>query len=142
MLVANDGDDVLPSIGALLHLNQIPFLDGAIEASSKGITSSLFQENLRCRNAISNHEEAVRNASDLYPLIFDPQTAGGLLLFVSPDICDEFVSLLREFEGEKNTMVAVVGEVVEYNEASLDNLGYCAIGGDRKSIDSRITICF
>lgn len=142
MLVANDGDDVFPSIGAKLHLNQIPFLDGAVEASSKGIASSLFHENFRCRNAISNHYDAVRNAEVLYPLIFDPQTAGGLLLFVSPDVCDEFLSLLKESEGEEKATVAVIGEVVEYNGASFDNMGYCAIGGDRKTIDSRITICF
>lgn len=142
MLVANDGDNRLPSIGALLHLNQIPFLDGAIEASSKGIVSSLFQDNFRSKKAISNHEDAAQNAKILYPLIFDPQTAGGLLFFVSPDVCDKFLSVLKQEEGGNNTAAAIIGEVVDFKESELETVDYCTIGGGGENICRRLTVCF
>jgi len=140
MLVANDSDSSLPSIGAVLNLNSIPFLKGAVEASSKGIVSSLFRDNFRSRRAITNHAEVAAASKTLYPLIFDPQTAGGLLFFVSPDVCEEFLSLLKGEEGGFNTVAAIIGEVVDYNDTKIDISNDYVIGGRGKSISHRLTI--
>jgi selenide,water dikinase len=62
---------------ATLDLDRIPLLPGARESVAQGIFSSLQPQNMRLRRAVSNPETAVRHP--VYPLLFDPQTAGGLL---------------------------------------------------------------
>ena len=142
MLVANDNDGSLPSIGAVIYLDRIPFLEGALEASSKGIFSSLQDDNFRSRRAVANHAEVAAAFPIQYPLIFDPQTAGGLLFFVSPDVCDEFLSKLRGESGGYNKAAAIIGEIVEYNAQNEDHAGVCTIGSEGKGTGQRLTIRF
>jgi selenide,water dikinase len=70
-------------VDVTLELGQIPWLDGAEETVRAGLLSSLQPQNVRLRPAIRNLDAVV--ASPLYPLLFDPQTAGGLLASVPPD---------------------------------------------------------
>jgi selenide, water dikinase len=60
-----------------LCIARVPLLAGARETLARGILSSLQPQNLRLRRAIRNQETAAIHP--LYPLLFDPQTAGGLL---------------------------------------------------------------
>ncbi|MFL4984626.1 MAG: selenide, water dikinase SelD [Xanthobacteraceae bacterium] len=62
---------------ASLILDRVPLLDGARETVQLGIFSSLQPQNARLRRAIGNLDSVVKHP--LYPLLFDPQTAGGLL---------------------------------------------------------------
>ena len=64
-------------VDADLALDRIPLLDGAKETVARGVFSSLQPQNVRLRRAVRNLEEA--QALPAYPLLFDPQTAGGLL---------------------------------------------------------------
>lgn len=59
-----------------------------------GIVSSLQNANVRLRRALKNQEAMVSHPR--YPLIFDPQTAGGLLASVPADRVDACVAVLRE----------------------------------------------
>ncbi len=63
-----------------IDINSLPVLKGAIESMQLGIFSSLQPSNVRLRRAIKNQEQAVTHT--YYPLLFDPQTAGGLLASV------------------------------------------------------------
>lgn len=63
-----------------LALDALPLLEGALEVVRLGIFSSLQPQNLRLRRAIRNNEAFADDAR--LPLIFDPQTAGGLLASV------------------------------------------------------------
>jgi selenide,water dikinase len=67
-------------VDATLSLSSIPLLTGAADTARAGFLSSLQPQNIRLRRAVANHD-AVREASP-YPLLFDPQTAGGLLASV------------------------------------------------------------
>ena len=89
-------------------LDIVPALDGTLEVRGKGIFSSLHAENVRLRRAISGMEKAARNPS--YPLIFDPQTAGGLLASVPADNAESCVNALRELGYES---AIAIGEVRE-----------------------------
>lgn len=60
-----------------LELDAIPILPGAIACLERGITSSLQPQNRHAEGAIKNPSSAA-----CYPLLFDPQTAGGLLAAV------------------------------------------------------------
>ena len=63
-----------------IDLNALPVLSGALNTIQLGILSSLQASNVRLRRAIKNPQAAMKH--DLYPLLFDPQTAGGLLASV------------------------------------------------------------
>ncbi len=95
-------------LGATIRLAKIPILDGALETSAAGILSSLQPENVRLRRAIRNQEEARLDAR--YPLIFDPQTAGGLLAGVPADAADGCVEELRTLGYEKTSIIGTVTE--------------------------------
>ena len=79
-------------------LDALPSLDGALECLSAGITSSLHSANARLGDAIANPHvpggfpaTATRKA-----LLFDPQTAGGLLASVPPDQADDCLKALYD----------------------------------------------
>ena len=66
-----------------LHLDALPVLAGAAELFAKGFASSLQPENLRARHLIDGMDRAMSHPK--LPLLFDPQTAGGLLAAVPAD---------------------------------------------------------
>ena len=63
-----------------VDLNALPILDGTPETIELGIFSSLQPSNVRLRRAVKNQKAATRHP--LYPVLFDPQTSGGLLAAV------------------------------------------------------------
>ena len=67
-------------VDARLFLAAVPLLDGARETLAQGIFSSLQPQNVRLRRAIRDTEVAKHHP--LYAMLFDPQTAGGLLASV------------------------------------------------------------
>jgi selenide,water dikinase len=67
-------------VDAELQLSKLPLLDGALETVAAGIVSSLQPANVRLRRALRNQAEFANDPR--YPLLFDPQTAGGLLASV------------------------------------------------------------
>jgi len=99
-------------VDVTLELGAIPFLDGAEETVRDGIVSSLQPQNVRLRRAIANLEEAGKDPR--YPLIFDPQTSGGLLASVPPDSVDDCVEALKKLGYERT---AVIGEVKAQSDA-------------------------
>ncbi len=66
-----------------LRLDALPVLDGATELFAAGYASTLQPENLRARHLIDGLDRVSRHAK--LPLLFDPQTAGGLLAAVPAD---------------------------------------------------------
>ena len=67
-------------VDARLALDAIPILDGAGETVAAGLLSSLQPHNVRLRRAVANVGSAASDAR--FPIVFDPQTAGGLLASV------------------------------------------------------------
>jgi len=62
---------------AELRLESVPVLEGAEQTVALGIFSSLQVQNVRIRRAIASVPDVV--AHPRFPLLFDPQTSGGLL---------------------------------------------------------------
>ncbi len=60
-----------------LEIGAIAVLPGAQETIQKGILSSLHPQNLQVASCIHNYSQVISHP--LYPLLFDPQTSGGLL---------------------------------------------------------------
>jgi selenide, water dikinase len=99
-------------VDAELHLSKLPMLDGAEECVALGIVSSLQGANVRLRRALRNQEEFVKHPR--YPLIFDPQTAGGLLASVPADKVETCIAALRKL-GYVHT--AAIGKIVAQGDA-------------------------
>ena len=89
-----------------IDLQALPLIDGALETVESGILSSLQPANLRLRRAISNNKEAI--TSPLYPLVFDPQTSGGLLASVAADKADD---CLKELQELRYSQARIIGRV-------------------------------
>ena len=90
-----------------LQLGAIPYFDGARELVAAGIFSSLQPQNLRLRRAIRDLESVSKDPR--YPLIFDPQTAGGLLASVPGEKADDCVGELHELGYPR---ASVIGQVL------------------------------
>jgi selenide,water dikinase len=124
-------------IGAVLNIDDIPFLKGGLEASSNQIFSSLQPANATNRRAVSNHVEIAGKRSVEYPLLFDPQTAGGLMFFVDPDACPGFLKELEQYFPS----TCVIGEIVPYEENADDmNGAVCTIGSGGRSTGLRLQV--
>ncbi len=95
-------------IDVTLALDRIPVLAGAAETIQMGIFSSLQPQNVRLRRAIRNHAEGA--AHPLFPLLFDPQTAGGLLAAVPIEGAQSCVDALRAAGYRDASIIALVRE--------------------------------
>ena len=99
-------------VDAEIDLAALPLLDGAQECVAAGIVSSLQSANVRLRRALRNQEAMVSHPR--YPLIFDPQTAGGLLASVPADRAQDCIAALRAL-GYVHT--ASIGRVLAQGDA-------------------------
>ena len=89
-----------------LDLTALPILPGARETLAAGHTSSLHQRNRQVQALIHNRQ-SVNNPD--YELLFDPQTAGGLLAAVPADQVDSCLDALQQ---QGYTHSACIGQVV------------------------------
>ena len=99
---------VRPSgVDVSLDLDALPLLEGAVQTVRLGIFSSLQPQNVRLRRAIREVEKAA--ADERYPLIFDPQTAGGLLASVPHERAGACLAELRRLG---YAQAAIIGSVM------------------------------
>jgi len=99
-------------VDAEIDLAALPVLDGAEETVEAGILSSLQPANVRLRRALRNQAEVVDHPR--YALVFDPQTAGGLLASVPADRADD---CLRELGELGYARAAAIGRVMVHGNA-------------------------
>lgn len=92
---------------AQLMLGAIPFLPGAIELQARGVASTLAPANRRRMDQIEGSE--VDLSSAVFSLLFDPQTAGGLLVALPGENAAQFVNALHT----AGQTAAVIGAITE-----------------------------
>jgi selenide,water dikinase len=91
---------------AAIDLAAVPVMDGALATVQAGIFSSLHPQNARLRRAVVN---AADYADDpRFALLFDPQTAGGLLASVPEERAEDCVAALKK---QGYASAAIVGRV-------------------------------
>jgi selenide,water dikinase len=94
-----------------IDLQSLPLIDGALETVEMGILSSLQPANVRLRRSIRNMQAA--SESVLYPLVFDPQTSGGLLASIPAAKADECLQKLIQSGYHRS---AIVGRVMAQSD--------------------------
>ena len=107
-------------VDAEIDLGALPLLDGAQECVAAGIVSSLQSANVRLRRALRNQEAMFTHPR--YPLIFDPQTAGGLLASVPAEQAGACIVALRALG---YTHTAAIGRILAQGDA-LEPITLCA----------------
>ncbi len=95
-------------LGALIDLDALPLLPGARETVETGIFSTLQLKNERFAAQVAATDEHRKRAE--FALLFDPQTAGGLLAGVPRESVRDCVTELKT-QGYSDT--AVIGEIVD-----------------------------
>ncbi|SFP51691.1 selenide, water dikinase SelD [Tranquillimonas alkanivorans] len=90
-------------VGAELRLDDVPLMEGAAELAAGGVRSTLWSANTAAaaRTTLRAPEDA--------PLLFDPQTSGGLLAAVAKESAEDLVRRLRD----AGYPSAEVGEIVD-----------------------------
>jgi len=96
---------------ASLKIDAIPTLPGARETASQNILSSLHPQNVLAAGALENGSDFSKHPS--LPLLFDPQTSGGLIASVPPEKTDDCLKALVE-ASYKNC--AAIGKIVSSTE--------------------------
>lgn len=99
-------------VDAELSLAALPMLDGAVECVAAGIVSSLQPANVRLRRALRN--QVAFSNHPRYPLIFDPQTAGGLLASVP---AGQAVACVQALKALGYVHTAVIGRILPQADA-------------------------
>ena len=100
------------AVDAALDMERLPILPGALEVVQQGIFSSLQPQNVRLRRAIREVEGAARHPH--YALLFDPQTAGGLLASVP---AEQAQACIQELRGLGYQDAAIIGTVQAQSDA-------------------------
>ncbi len=90
-----------------IHLDALPIMDGALETIEMGIFSSLQDQNVRLRRAIRDPGSLRQHKH--YPMLFDPQTSGGLLASVPANRLEACMAELKQLN---YTSTVVIGRVL------------------------------
>lgn len=100
------------SVDAELEIEALPVLDGAEDCVARGVVSSLQPANLRLKRALKDQAGVIDHPR--YPLLFDPQTAGGLLASVPPGEAEACMAALKAAGYHAS---AIIGRITPQGDA-------------------------
>ncbi len=95
------------NVSLRLFASQVPLLEGALECVREGFIPGGLTANREFAECVVSYEDSV--PQDVRTILYDPQTAGGLLISIAEEDADE---LLRELN-EASVGAAIIGEVLE-----------------------------
>jgi len=101
------------NVSVELNLETIAILEGARETLQSGIFSSLHPENLQFSRYIAKVETASNYIN--YPLLFDPQTSGGLLATINFENAESCVAQLQALGYSQAT---IIGRVIQPSKSN------------------------
>jgi len=95
------------NVSLTFHINQIPLLEGALACIRAGNIPGGLKNNRDFAECVVGYEEGV--PEELKAILFDPQTAGGLLIAVASE---HSLKLIRELN-DAGVPAVEIGEVLE-----------------------------
>lgn len=113
-LLGHLGEMIMPQgCEVSVQLGALPPLVGALSCFEQGIFSSLHADNAEQATLLRNETDYAQHPH--FPLLFDPQTAGGLLCSVAPEKAAACVQQLRD---SGYTDAACIGQVISTGQPS------------------------
>ena len=110
-LIAHAREMALASnVSLKLYAGRIPLLEGALECVRAGHIPGGLLANREFAECVVGYDEGI--SEELKTVLFDPQTAGGLLISVSPD---ESVGLMQALSAA-SASAAEIGEVLPFGK--------------------------
>ncbi|KAK9794374.1 hypothetical protein WJX73_009966 [Symbiochloris irregularis] len=101
-------------VAVRLDGGSVPLLQGARECAEAGVLSSLHPQNARVASAVSNVSAVADHP--LWPLLLDPQTAGGLLASLPIEQSEECLRQLHEQGYHEACSIGRVGEACSHED--------------------------
>ncbi len=95
------------NVSLRFSVHKIPLLEGALDCIRAGSIPGGLKNNRDFAECVVGYDEGI--AKELKTILFDPQTAGGLLIAVAPEFSSELVRLLRA----RGVPAVEIGEVLE-----------------------------
>ncbi len=102
-------------VDAEINLSALPVLDGALECLGLGQLSSLHNANARMRSALANADEVEPRQTQRLSLLFDPQTAGGLLTSLP---VSQAAACLQALQAQGYSGSAIIGRVLPLGDGN------------------------
>ena len=101
---------------ARLELNSLPVMDGALDCLNQQIFSSLHLDNRRIKEAMEiGGIEGTEGSDPLLALLFDPQTAGGLLASVPTHNAE---ACLLNLQQQGYADARIIGQILDKSTSS------------------------
>ena len=93
---------------AAINMDELPPIEGAIDTLNLGIVSTLHPQNERFSKQIEISDKALSHTT--FPLLFDPQTSGGLLGAIPAEQADSCLAdlIAQGYESSK-----IIGTVIQ-----------------------------
>jgi selenide,water dikinase len=101
------------SVTILIEPARVPLLEGALELASAGVVTGADKTNREYVGEDIQIDESV--STDMRRLLYDPQTAGGMLIAISPDRAPDLLARLRE----NYSRADVIGRVTDIGSHSI-----------------------
>jgi selenide, water dikinase len=95
------------NVSLRLFASQVPLLEGALECVREGFIPGGLTANREFADCVVSYEDSV--PQDVRTILYDPQTAGGLLISIAEEDADELVRELKE----ASVPAVMIGEVME-----------------------------
>ncbi len=95
------------NVSLRFHVGKIPLLEGALDCVRAGNIPGGLKNNRDFAECVVGYEEGVPD--DLRTILFDPQTAGGLLIAVAPESSTLLIQALKK----AGVPAAEIGEVLD-----------------------------
>jgi selenide,water dikinase len=101
-------------VSAVIELSRLPWLPGVRSLLAAGLRSTVHEQNARAAPGISFDSES--SSHPRLPLLYDPQTSGGLLFGVSPDRTE---GALRALHDEGYGAATAIGSTKLFSDVRL-----------------------
>jgi selenide, water dikinase len=94
--------------------SQVPSLEGALDCVRAGFIPGGLKANREFAECLVSYENGI--PEEIRTLLYDPQTAGGLLISVGPNDADRLLSALRDV----NVPASLIGEVLQPQKPTIE----------------------
>jgi selenide,water dikinase len=109
------------NVSGKIHAHHIPVLEGALECVRAGNIPGGLNANRDFAECVVEYRDGI--PEEIKTLLFDPQTAGGLLISVAEDRAEELVTVLNS----AGIPAAEIGEILSGTKPLIQIIGQVLI---------------